>query len=212
MNMITRQRIVLVMIVWLISRIGSTQTCDTTARWFPGAVVTRVEKRSALVGDTMTGCIELMDPSEMYAGPKFIARYDKHERFYGRYALAYWYVRESDTILYLNSGRDLHNYRWIYLERLVSGPMELYRFNVHGLAFAFQITSYDYYYLRVNGHWLDSRPIVWNERGKRKRLMRIFSSCPAVLEQIATTKDMDLPDRTLDFVRLYNTTCADTTP
>lgn len=185
------------------------QACDTLVKHFPGAVVLRAEKKKEVPGATRHGCIKLMNWQEMYVAPKLVDSLGQTNRYFGRDALAYWYLRNKDTIYYLNAGPTLSRYKWIYLQRLVNGPMELYSFKTQGTTnlITFTKVEYTYYYLRKDGRWLNKKAIVWNEGGKRKQLNQIFSDCKPAIALINKTSGLDLDEILRQLVTLYNTSC-----
>jgi len=198
------------LIVFVLLNIGiNAQLCDTLNKHFPGAVILRAEKKDVASGSILHGCIEVMGWQEMYLAPKLVDSTGKTDRFFGREALAYWFIHNADTIYYLNSGRNLRQYRWIYLERAINGPMELYFFKLQGTSISTLTRSeYRYYYLRKDGYWLNKKAIVWNEGGKRKQLQKIFSGCNPALELISKTAGLQLDEILRQLVTLYNTSCC----
>lgn len=198
----------LIIIIVFSSSVIKAQSCDTFDQRFPGAVILRKEKKKDAVGSTIYGCIELLSRQEMFVAPKLIDSLGKSDRFFGRGALSYWYIRNKDTIYYLNSGRNLREYRWIFLERIVKGPMELYFFKLQGTSLlTLSRSEYSYYYIRKDGKWLNKKAIVWNEGGKRKQLQKIFSDCKPALELISNTADMQLDEIINQLVNIYNSSC-----
>jgi hypothetical protein len=149
-----------------------------------------------------------MNKTEMFVAPKLQDDSGNFQKYYGRDALAYWYFNENDTVYYLNSGRNLRS-KWIFLKRIVKGPLELYYWQATGTSIpTLSYTQYTYYHLRRNGIWLNEKPIVWNEGGKRKQLKAIFSDCPLVLERIENTSNLFLDETLVELVELYNSNCG----
>jgi len=184
------------------------QPCDTLNKQFKGAVILRAEKKKDAPGSILRGCIKLMSPQEMFVAPKLVDSSGNSNRFFGRQALAYWYIHNKDTIYYLNSGRNLPQNRWIFLERILNGPMELYFFKIQGYTSWWLPTSeYKYFFLCKDGNWLNKKAIVWNEGGKRKRPQKIFGDCKPALELISTTKNLELDIILPLLVTIYNNTC-----
>lgn len=184
------------------------QTCDSTQKSFPGAVQLRTLHKQDLPGSILKGCIHILSNARMHTAPKLTDSTGHSKYYYGRDTWAYWYINHRDTVYYLNSGSKLRS-KWIFLRRLEKGPMELYAHLVTGTSFStLSYTHYEYYYLRKNGEWLNKKPVVWNETGKRKALNKIFSGCPAVLDRIAKTSNLLLDDEIIGFVRLYNKNCG----
>lgn len=137
-------------IVFIISHLGiKAQPCDTLSKHFPGAVILRAEKKKDIPGSIISGCIKLMNKQDMYVAPKLIDNLGNNQRYFGREAQAYWYLKNKDTIFYLNSGKNLRTYRWVFLERIVNGPMELYSFTMKGTTslIFYTIVEYKYFYL-----------------------------------------------------------------
>ncbi len=201
-------RTALVIVFSFLSNGIKAQPCDTLAKRFPGAVILRAERKKDMLGPSCYGCIQLMNGQEMYAAPKLVDSLGKTDRFFGREALAYWYIRNNDTIYYLNSGRNLSQYKWIYMERIAKGPMELYFFKLQGTSLLTMSRSeYSYYYLRKDGRWLNKKAIVWNEGGKRKQLNMIFSDCKPALELISKSASLQLDEIIKELVTLYNNSC-----
>jgi hypothetical protein len=168
----------------------------------------RKMRKSEEAGALIPGCIRELGETEMYVGPKLTDSLGHEQRMFGREALSYYFIKNEDTIFYLNSGRALRTYRWIFLERRVSGSMELYSFTTHGTSIpTFSRTSYTYYYFRMDGNWLNKKAIVWNETGKRKQLNQIFSKCTPALELIEATPSLMLDEILIQLVNLYNKSC-----
>ena len=181
------------------------QTCDTLAMKFPGSVILRSERKKDIPGSIKHGCIEKLGWQEMFVAPKLIDASGKTERFFGREALAYWYIRNNDTIYYLNAGRHIKLYKWIYLERVVCGTMELYYFKMQGTSLlTLSRSEYRYYYFRKGGNWLNKKAIVWNEGDNRKQLQKIFSDCNPALELISKTSTLQLDEIFIQLVAFYN--------
>lgn len=184
------------------------QICDSANKMYPGAVIVRAAPKEDTAGMVIQGCIKMMNESEMYVAPKLTDSTGNSKRYYGREAIAYWYINHSDTVYYLNGGRNLRS-KWLFLKRLVKGPMELYVWQARGTSLStLSYTQYHYYYLRRNNRWVNEKPIVWNESGNRKQLNSVFADCPAVLEQIARTSNLVLDEKLTELVGLYNTNCA----
>lgn len=199
-------RILFIMVVFLVlpSDAGA-QECDSLKHWYPGEVLMRARKRSDQPGEVRTGCVRSMAIEEMEVAPKLLDSTGHAERIPGRYALSYTYVSGNDTAYYLNTGKEVRTFRWVYALRVVAGEMELYVIRTRGFSILLGQVNYDHYYLRRGGRWLSEKPFVYNEGGKRERLEGIFSGCPAAMERISATKDLDLTDILPDLVRYWNT-------
>jgi len=198
------------MIVFVFLSYGlKAQLCDTMEKHFSGAVILREENKKDPPGATINGCLKLMNKQEMHVGPKLVDNLGKTERFFGREALSYWYIRNKDTIYYLNGGKNLLQHRWVFLERILNGPMELYNFTTRGTTnlLIYTTVEYKYYYLRKNGKWLNKKAITSNEGGKRKQLQKIFIDCIPALELIAKTSSLQLDDILPQLVTIYNSSC-----
>ncbi len=199
----------LLVVFVLLSNGIKAQLCDTSTKSYPGTVIFRAEKKKEIPGSQLHGCIKLMGEQEMYVAPNLVDSLGKSHRYFGREALAYWYIYNEDTIYYLNSGSNLHLYKWIYLKRIVKGPMELYLYRLQGTSVStLSRTEYSYYYLRKDNKWLNEKAIVWNEGGKRKRMQKIFSDCQPALEMISKTTNLELDEILPQLVNLYNTSSA----
>lgn len=185
------------------------QPCDSLTKYFKGAVILRAEKKKDVPGSTRYGCIKLMNAQEMFVAPNLLDSSGKADRYFGREALAYWYTRNNDTVYYLNAGQNLKQYKWIYMERIVKGPMELYNFTLKGTTnlLLYTTVEYKYYYLRKDGKWLNRKAIVWNEGGKRDQLQKIFNDCKPALELISNTQGLMLDELLPQLVTLYNNSC-----
>jgi hypothetical protein len=194
-------------LIYLISGIKA-QPCDTLSKRFPGAVILRAEKNKDAPNSTLHGCIKLINWQEMNVAPILVDSLGNSERLFGRKALAYWYIRNKDTIYYLNSSRDLRDCKWVYLERIVKGQMELYCFKIQGTSLlTLSKSEFRYYYIRKDGNWLNKKAIVWNEGGKRKQLQKIFGTCKPALELISKTPSLMLDQIMQQLVILYNSSC-----
>lgn len=185
------------------------QTCDTSSKEFRGAVIKRAEQKKDSIGKIQYGCINLLGWQEMIVAPMLTDSIGYSKRYFGRETLAYWYIRNNDTVYYLNAGKNLSHIRWIFLERLVGGPLELYYFKAQGTSLlTLSKNEYRYYYFRKDGIWLNKKEIVWNESGKRKQLEKIFSNCPDALALISKTSDLQLDEILIELTLLYNSSAC----
>lgn len=202
-------QVTLFMVCAFLSNGINAQSCDTPSKHYAGSVVLRTEEKMESPGLKITGCIELMSEQEMFVAPKLLDSLGKSQRYFGRQAWAYCYVHGKDTVFYLNAGRNIRTFRWAYLKRMVTGPMELYFITLRGTSVStWSRSEYTYYYLRKDGNWLNKKAIVWNEGGKRKQMERIFDDCAPALELIDKTTNLELDEILPQLVNLYNSSCS----